>query len=145
MSFIFNDGGRKAAGFSGNTGDCVTRAVAIASGLPYQEVYDALSNGCAAERVTKRSGARKGSARNGVHTTRKWFKDYMTSLGFRWTPTMTVGSGCKVHLKASELPAGRLVVSVSKHYVAVVDGVVHDTHDPSRDGTRCVYGYWSKQ
>ena len=22
------------------------------------------------------------------------------------------------------------------------DGVVHDTYDPSRDGTRCVYGYW---
>lgn len=27
-------------------------------------------------------------------------------------------------------------------YAAVVDGVVRDTHDPSRDGTRCVYGYW---
>jgi len=29
----------------------------------------------------------------------------------------------------------------------VIDGVLHDTHDCSRDGTRCVYGYWlySKQ
>jgi hypothetical protein len=26
--------------------------------------------------------------------------------------------------------------------VAVVDGVVRDTHDSSRDGTRCVYGFW---
>jgi hypothetical protein len=41
-----------------------------------------------------------------------------------------------------ELPIGRLIVSVSKHLVAVVDGVIHDTHDPSRAGTRCVYGYW---
>lgn len=61
----------------------------------------------------------------------------------RRTPTMAIGSGCKVHLRADELPTGRLVVSVSKHLVAVVDGVVHDTHDPRRGGTRCVYGYWT--
>ena len=44
---------------------------------------------------------------------------------------MAIGSGCKVHLADSELPFGRLVVSVSKHYTAVIDGVVHDTHDPA--------------
>jgi hypothetical protein len=26
----------------------------------------------------------------------------------------------------------------------VIDGVIHDTFDPSRGGTRCVYGYWIK-
>jgi hypothetical protein len=30
----------------------------------------------------------------------------------------------------------------SRHLVAVIDGVIHDTHDCSRDGTRCVYGYF---
>lgn len=25
------------------------------------------------------------------------------------------------------------------------DGVIRDTHDPSRDGTRCVYGYWTAE
>jgi hypothetical protein len=34
--------------------------------------------------------------------------------------------------------AGRLVVSVSGHMVAVIDGVIHDNHDCSRGGTRCV-------
>jgi hypothetical protein len=24
----------------------------------------------------------------------------------------------------------------------VIDGVIHDTHDCSRNGTRCVYGYY---
>jgi len=24
----------------------------------------------------------------------------------------------------------------------VIDGVIFDTHDPSRRGTRCVYGIW---
>ncbi len=55
---------------------------------------------------------------------------------------MAIGSGCTVHLRIGELPAGRLVVSLSKHMTAVIDGVIHDTYDPSRGGTRCVYGYW---
>jgi hypothetical protein len=66
----------------------------------------------------------------------------MKQLGWMWTPTMQIGSGCTVHLRADELPPGRLVVSVSKHLTAVIDGVIHDTHDCSRRGTRCVYGYW---
>jgi hypothetical protein len=55
---------------------------------------------------------------------------------------MRIGSGCTVHLRADELPPGRLIVNVSRHTVAVIDGVIHDTYDPSRDGTRCVYGYF---
>jgi ketosteroid isomerase-like protein len=143
--FVYNDGGRRAAGFKGDTGDCVTRAVTIASGKPYAEVYAFMAKMNGEQRVTKRTrqSATRRSARHGVYTRRKWFKDYMASLGFRWTPTMTIGSGCKVHLKADELPAGRLVAHLSRHAVAVIDGVVHDTYDPSRDGTRCVYGYWS--
>src|SRR5712671_4429815 len=128
MKVIRDDGGRAAAGFQGYTGDCVTRAVAIASGKPYAEVYKALSQGAGDERKS-----RGASARNGIRTRRKWFKDYMLSLGFIWTPTMHIGSGCKVHLHDGELPMGRLVVAVSKHYTAVIDGVIHDLYDPQRD------------
>ena len=66
----------------------------------------------------------------------------MQELGFVWTPTMQSGSGCQVHLVAEELPSGRLICKVSKHLVAVIDGVIHDTYDCSRDEQRCVYGYW---
>ena len=31
----------------------------------------------------------------------------------------------------------------SKHCTAWIDGECHDTYDPTRDGTRCVYGYWT--
>lgn len=55
---------------------------------------------------------------------------------------MQIGSGCQVHLREDELPSGRLIVKVSKHLTAVINGVIHNSHDPSRDGTRCVYGYW---
>ena len=141
-AFVYNDGGREAAGYKGSAGDCVCRAVAIAAQLPYQEVYNRLAEGNASQRKSKRTGKQPRSARNGIYTTRKWFKDYMRELGFVWTPTMQIGSGCQVHLKADELPSGRLVCNVSRHQVAVIDGVINDTYDCSRKGTRCVYGHW---
>jgi hypothetical protein len=66
----------------------------------------------------------------------------LAERGWKWTATMGIGTGCTVHLRADELPSGRIIATVSGHLVAVVDGVVHDTHDPTRDGTRCVYGYY---
>ena len=137
--FVRDDGGRAAAGFRGTTGDCVCRSIAIATGRPYREVYDALNALGTRERKGKRKRG-KSSARTGVY--KGTIRRYMESIGWRWTPTMGIGTGCTVHLTAAELPAGRLVVSVSRHSVAVIDGVIHDLADPSRDGTRCVYGYW---
>jgi hypothetical protein len=136
-TFIFNDGGRAAAGFKGTTGDCVVRAIAIATETPYQHVYDTLH---AAMRAAHRKKHR-GSPRNGVP--RRIICRYMERLGWRWTACMTIGSGCTVHLVPSELPGGKIIASLSAHLVAVVDGVVHDIYDPARGGTRCVYGYWS--
>mgnify|MGYP001560219333 CR=1 FL=1 len=136
--FEYDDGGRQAAGFKGGAGDCICRAVAIVSGRPYMDIYAALSRGAGRERKSK--GA---TARNGIHSSCQWFKQQMKEWGFTWTPTMQIGSGCKVHLKAEELPLGRIITTVSRHWVAVIDGVIHDTHDPSRGGTRCVYGYWT--
>jgi len=68
----------------------------------------------------------------------------MKELGFEWKPTMNIGQGCKVHLRADELPCGNIIVNVSKHFAAVIDGVLHDTYDCSREGTRCVYGYYKR-
>jgi hypothetical protein len=141
VRFQFNDGGRKAAGYQGKTGDCVCRSTAIATKMPYAYVYMLLNEQAQQQRISKRQ-PKRGSARTGIYKTT--IKRIMEMLGWKWTPTMHIGSGCKVHLRDGELPMGRLVVSVSKHMVAVVDGVIQDTHDCSRRGTRCVYGYWSK-
>jgi hypothetical protein len=141
IGYKYDDGGRKAAGFAGSANDCVTRAIAIATGRPYAEVYAAINALAKRERPgSKRRNGRRSSARTGVFTATT--RRYMESIGWRWVPTMQIGSGCKVHLRASELPRGRLVVKVTKHCVAVIDGVIHDTHDCARDGTRCVYGYY---
>jgi hypothetical protein len=150
MPYVFHDGGRAAAGYKGKAGDCVVRSVAIAGALPYVEVYAALADGMGTQRKSKGR-----TPRNGVNTKRKWFKDYMQSIGFVWTPTMAIGQGCKVHLLKGELPQGRLIVALSKHYTAVIDGVIYDTFDPSRASLftengvtrishRCVYGYWQR-
>lgn len=156
MKFIYNDGGRKAAGYVGSADDCVVRAIVIAAQMPYQQVYDAINEAATSERRGKRKRG-ISHARTGVY--KNTIRKYLTALGWTWTPTMHIGSGCKVHLTDGELPMGRLIVSVSKHLTAVIDGVIHDTHDPQREagtfydenfksyttGGRCVYGYWSKQ
>lgn len=134
MPWVYDDGGRALAGFKGSARDCVARSIAIAADLPYRDVYERLALG-------EQDAGRSRSARNGVY--RKVYDSYLIDLGFVWTPAMFIGSGCQMHLHPEEIPEGRLVLSLSKHMTAVIDGVVHDTHDPSRNGTRCVYGYWS--
>lgn len=141
MDFVFHDGGRAAAGYKGKTGDCVTRSIAIVTGKPYQEVYEGLNQLAQTERTGRRK-KRRSNSRTGVY--RKTYQRYIESLGWRWTSAMSIGSGCRVHLKAKELPRGRLLVKVSKHLTAVIDGVLYDTHNCSRGGTRCVYGYFSR-
>jgi hypothetical protein len=141
MQFQFNDGGRAAAGYKGKAGDCVCRAIAIVTGLPYQQVYGTLNAAAKVERSGKRRRG-KSSARNGVH--KATYRRLLESEGFKFVPTMGIGTGCRVHLREDELPMGRLIVAVSRHLVAVIDGVIHDTHDCSRAGVRCVYGYYVK-
>lgn len=140
MNYQFNDGGRKAADYKGMTGDCVIRAIAIALELPYQEVYDALYARVATELPL--TGPAKNNARRGF---KKFiYHPWLLVRGWEWVPTMAIGSGCKVHLRADELPSGRIIARCSKHLVAVIDGTIHDNHDSSRNGTRCVYGYYRK-
>lgn len=140
MNWIYDDGGRKDAGYKGETGDCVTRSISIATGISYQEVYDNINNLAESERP--RGNKKISNSRTGVH--KQTYRKYLESLEWKWTPTMMVGSGCKVHLREDELPSGTLIVAVSKHLTVVKDGVIHDTHDPSRNGTRCVYGFYRK-
>ena len=131
MQHQYDDGGRAAAGFKGDARDCAVRAIAIATGQDYRAVYDEIN------RIGKKHGSR---SRTGVF--RETVDEYLRGLGWTWTPTMKVGAGCSVHLRSDELPTGNLVVRCSRHFAAVIDGVLRDTFDSSRGGTRCVYGYW---
>jgi hypothetical protein len=137
MKFVYNDGKhgpipRKLP----KGGDCVTRAIAIATQIPYDEVARQIDN----LSVEHCDGS---DSKHGVY--KKLYKGFLKDLGWTWTPTMGIGTGCKVHLSDGELPMGRLIVSVSKHLVAVIDGVINDLSDCSRQGKRCVYGYYQKK
>jgi len=143
MRWEYSDGGREKAGYKGYAGDCVCRAITIATQQPYRKVYRDLN---VFGKTLHENGVfrkkRNCSSRDGVN--RDVIRRYMASIGWDWHPTMKIGTGCKVHLRKCELPQGRLVVSLSKHLTAVIDGVIYDTYDPSREGTRCVYGYWTQ-
>ena len=156
MKFIYDDGGRADAGFKGSTGDCVVRAIAIATSHDYQTVYDAINYLASSERKGKRKRG-ISSARTGVY--RRTYEKYLLHHGWKWTPLMQIGSGCTVHLCAEELPrTGTYILSLSRHLTTLIDGVIHDTSDPRRGPTywykdgkvdhvspdRCVYGYYSK-
>lgn len=140
MEFIKATGGRELYFTKPDVRDCVTRAICNASGMDYLEVYNGINELAKKERTSKRRA--KSSARNGVrsNTVNKYIEGV---LGWVWVPCMGIGTGCQVHVRKSELPAkGAYILNLSGHLTCWKDGQLYDTYDCSRDGTRCVYGYW---
>lgn len=142
MKFHYSDGGRSNCFKATNVGDCVTRAICNATGNDYQEVYKALNELSLKENVSKHRGEKRSSSRDGVF--KETYRQYLKELGWEWHSTMIFGQGCTTHLRENELPSGTIIVQVSKHLTCVKDGVLYDTYDCSRGGTRCVYGYYMK-
>jgi hypothetical protein len=127
MEFIWNDGGRAACGYVGLTGDCVTRSIAIATGLVYRDVYQSLSD---ASDKTARHGITSDVSTKFLHG-RGW-KNISTE---RLTP--------------EDLPRGVLIVSFhpdarnrSGHLSCVIDHTVYDTWNPIEDSEYRIDGYW---
>lgn len=133
--FVRDDGG-----VSIGRGNCVVRAFAIASQRDPEEIAGMIRSLAKRERRGKR---KRGRSTPGSGVYAGTIRKLAEALGAKWTPTMMIGSGCQVHVRQGEIPPGRVVLSLSKHVAAAIDGVVHDTCDPSRGGTRCVYGFWT--
>ena len=132
MEWIYDDGGRSNYYKAKDVGDCVCRALAIATGTDYKVMYNLLkkyNNG-----VTPRNGVYKAV-----------YKKLLSDLGWTWIPCC--GRGVKntnVHLKPTELPDGVVICRLSGHLTCVIDGIIYDTYNCSRGETRKVYGYWIK-
>ena len=142
LGFQYNSGGREKYFQKERVGDCVCRAIAIANDMDYLEVYKMINEYSKKEHITKRKKG-KSSARNGVYkdTTSKILEE----LGWKWVACMQIGKGCQVHLRANEIPMNKtIIVRLSRHLSCVKNGVINDTYDCSRNGTRCIYGYWYK-
>lgn len=134
MKYQFNEGGRWMAGYKNTAGDCVVRAISIATEIPYKEVYNELMY---LMNQTNKAGWKKSSPREGVPNA---VSDYfLKQLGFKY---MEIGKDAGVAFMDGVLPQGRLIVRLHRHLVAVIDGVLNDTYDSSKDGTNLILGYY---
>ena len=128
MKYQYNDGGRKAAGFKGVTGDCGARAMTIALGLDYAEVYKELAQANA-------DNGRAKSARNGVM--KDVYTEVLKRYGWVWMQAPKF-DGRKA--RCNDL-TGVVIAKQARHFVAVIDGVANDIWDCTH---KMVYGYWAK-
>lgn len=124
----YNDGGRRAAGYKTvQVGDCVNRALAILTGLPYNDVRRILNEACGKERGEDRS-----CPETGIYP--KTYQKILRTLG--------VGKLVKI-TQWQQLPEqGRYLVVLDQHVVAYIDGVFHDTYDPVEKAAE-LEGYYS--
>ena len=128
IGFTYDDGGRKAAGYKGSARDCVVRAYAILTGVPYPESYDLFKVGIKAfEFEAIQAGKLRRQLKypsRGVYTAvwQKAFKDsgiVKVKRGRGPWPTYT---------EAYEM-AGNCIVTTNKHICAIIDGELRDTFD----------------
>ena len=159
MEFQYNDGGRSKYFRAEHVGDCVTRAISIATGRDYKEVYDTLKQMAKRESVKHHRGHKQSSVRDGVF--RETWKRYLRDIGWVHHSTCEIGSKAdKLKLTQASydfgrIPKGKVIIQLSKHLTCLVDGVINDTYDCSckmsydEDGNiymnneRCIYGYWT--
>lgn len=129
--FIIHDGGRSSSKRPRQKNDCVVRAVALATSLPYDTVYDLMAE-----------GGRKSS--QGFHL-REWLatqNNVVNSYRFVWEPY----PACKGLRRmnpvdfADEHPRGTFICKTAGHVYAVINGVAHDL-EPTYDES-CIYGAW---
>jgi len=127
MTWVYDDGGRKAAGYSEKRGDCVTRAIAIATVCLIR--LSSMVEGRSREGEARLSGIRE-SREEGVHQTQilcepwceagrlggildKWGGSLCPAWQWNWVQGAS---------EKSELPKGRLIIRCSLHLTAVIDG-----------------------
>ena len=135
LDFRFHDGGRSNY-FKGEAGDCVVRAIAIATNTDYKVVYDELfqinkdyvakKNTKLSKQMKSRANQKGGTPRNGNY--KKIYHDYLINKGWKWVSLRKFGS--KERTKLDQLThLKNIIVAVNKHLMCMKDGIVYDTWD----------------
>ena len=128
LGYEYDDGGRRDAGYKGDTGDCVVRAIAIASGAPYQDVYDAMAQAMCRHGY-RASGNAYGQGKRhsrGQRPARQVQTDVMAEYGFE---KVKLPKGPKPTYEEAHARYGDCIVSTTKHVCALVGGALRDTSD----------------
>lgn len=136
--FVYDDGGRAEAGYRAKgVGDCVPRAIAIATGIPYKKVLTDLYE------KQKMFYLLRFVERNPHPTTGtqvQVYREYLEALG--WKKVYPKG---KLRFRKDNLPKRKkIIVELDRHLAAVIDGKLRDTHESSKQGEKFIRGYWIK-
>lgn len=153
MQWVYATGGREKYFKAENVGDCVTRAIALATGKDYMEVYKSLKELAKLESIKKHRGGKRSSVRDGVY--KETWKKYLEEIGWVKVSTMKKGDPRRVHLTEEECPKDAVcIVQLSKHLVCLKNGIIYDTYNCSEktyydmygelcmNNERVIYSYW---
>lgn len=116
-------------------GDCVVRAIALATDTPYD---DALSLVEEYGDLGYRGGAYMHSIVHGLHFHERTYHGKV----FKWQPFQAIKGHPRMNPMSfcQKFKTGRYIVKTACHVFAVVDGIAYDTFAERPD--RCIYGAW---
>lgn len=107
-----------------HTDDCVKRAIAVAKGMDYKKVQSELN------KYKKVIGAKKfNSDRN--HN--KYVENVLNGKKIKPADEMSAEEFCLAH------PSGRFILGLKEHWSSVVNGVIYDSWDCSRQAIYYAY------
>jgi hypothetical protein len=132
MDWIYNDGGRSKYYKRVAQGDCVIRAIAIATNQDYLQVQKDIKKIIRKEKSQYKSNIDVGLFR---HTYDKYFKE----IGWNWYFTANT-----MRVNDFEHIEGTFILSLPNHFVACQNGILFDTFDSSKNNPM-VYGFFSKK
>lgn len=112
-----------------HVGDCVKRAITIASGMPYKEVSRELN------RYKKITGAKTFNERKNCDA---YVEKVLHGVKYNFPaqagrPRMNGERFCKLYSK------GNYILNMAGHWSVCVNGVIKDTWNPE---AKCVYSAW---
>lgn len=122
--------------------DCVVRAIALACDLYYEDVYSQLEAQKAIGYYIRfsKNPTRKISTDPSRGNFFPDYNRYLSSIGWvyvKFKKPTTLG-----HLKIFE---GSVILHMSKHLAAAINGTIYDMWDSRQEGRSKVFGYFMKK
>ena len=126
-----------SAGYKGDAGDCLARAIVIATIGDYKTVYKHIAQ------TMKKHGYPAsadfytiGKKKRGKRSPRQLQDDILIDYGFH---KVSLGRGTRPTYTEAHLEFGNCIVTTTKHFAALVDGAVRDTFDER------TYDWWDDE
>lgn len=131
MSYRFqkHDGGRSVSRRPKQQNDCTVRALAVATGMPYDDAYDILKE--AGRQSSRKFKMPEWMSKQPLAALRF---EKMTFPSVKGQPRMNPVRFC------SQFPYGTFIVRTAKHVFVIRDGVAIDTEQEPAE--RCIYSAW---